>query len=215
MVADLMTRPVVTIPETARFKHVVAALNGHGVGSLPVLDQDGRPAGVVSEADLLGKLDRDGAGRPPLLPGKRWQRWKKARATNAGDVMTRSLRTITADATVADAARELLHGKLRRLYVVDAQGRLVGVLARRDLLRVFLRPDQELHTQVELEVRQRCLWAAPDEVSVRVRDGEVTLAGRVGLRSEARRAVALTEAIPGVVAVYDELQHDVDDTVPA
>jgi CBS domain-containing protein len=112
---------------------------------------------------------------------------------------------------IAVAARRLLRDGLRRLYVVDGSGRLVCVLAKRDLLHVFLRSDEELRDEVEQEVLRRSLWADPARTAVRVSDVEVTLTGTVELGSEARCAVALTEAIPGVVAVCDELKFDVDD----
>ncbi|TNC19627.1 CBS domain-containing protein [Amycolatopsis alkalitolerans] len=216
VVADLMTHPVVTVSPATPFKNLVAILTEYKIGSVPVLDGHGHPIGVVSESDLLAKEEqRGGAGNPPSLLSspRRWRRWGKGRGTTAGDVMTRRVRTVSRSEPIAVAAQKMLREGLRRLYVVDGSGRLAGVLARRDVLHVFLRPDEELREEIERTVLQRCLWADPARTSVRVRDGEVTLTGEVELRSEGRRAVRLIEAIPGVVAVYDELRFAVDDVV--
>ncbi|GAA4659289.1 CBS domain-containing protein [Amycolatopsis dongchuanensis] len=213
LVADLMTHPVVTVSPMTPFKNLVAILTEYKIGSVPVLDGGDHPVGVVSETDLLLKEGQRGKAEPPsvLASRARWRRWGRGRGTTARDVMSDRVHVIGREEPAAAAARRLLRQGLRRLYVVDGSGRLVGVLAKRDLLHVFLRSDEELREQVEQDVLRRCLWADPERTSARVRDGEVTLRGSVELRSEARRAVALTEAIPGVVAVYDELKFDVDD----
>ena len=210
VVADLMTHPVVTVSSGMPFKHLVAVLTEYRIGSVPVLDSHGRPIGVVSETDLLAKEEQRAEKRPPSL----WasgRRRGKARGTTAQDVMTRRVTTIGRDEPLTAAARLLVRDNLRRLYVVDGAGRLAGVLAKRDVLHVFLRPDDEIKAEIEREVVQRCLRDDPATVSVKVSDGEVTLSGTVDRRSEARRAGDLTEAIPGVVAVYNEFRFTVDD----
>lgn len=214
VVADLMTRPVVTVTSSTPFKNVVAVLAEYRIGSVPVLDGRGRPIGVVSETDLLTKEEQRGAVDSPRLwsTRRRWRTWVKGRGTTASDVMTTPALTVGEHEPIAVAARKLLRQGMRRLYVVDDNGHVRGVLAKRDVLRVFLRSDDELLADIEREVVPRLLWADPAHAAVKVRDGEVTLAGAVEKRSEARRAVALTEAIPGVVAVYDELAFTVDDT---
>ena len=225
IVADLMTHPVVTVSPPTPFKHLVAVLAEYRIGSVPVLDAHNRPVGVVSETDLLAKEDQRGALKQPSLwaSARRWRHWGRARGTTAEDVMTRRVATVGREESVTVAARKLIEAKLRRLYVVDGSGRLVGVLAKRDVLHVFLRSDEELKEEIEREVIRRCLWAIPaadevgagnDTVVVRVRDGEVTLTGSVERRSEAGRATDLVERIPGVVAVYNELRFALDDVVP-
>ncbi|WP_216216591.1 CBS domain-containing protein [Amycolatopsis aidingensis] len=191
-VADLMTEPVVTVVPRIPFKEIVSVLAAHRIGAVPVVDSAGRPIGVVSEGDLLG--------RP--------------HGTTALELMNRKVRTIGRQEPLAEATGWLAAGRLRRLYVVDGSGRLVVVLARCDLLSVFLQPDDEIRTVVEREVIRRGLWAEPAQVVVGVRDGVVTLTGRVGRRSEAARAVALTGALPGVVAVHNKCRFAFDDLLP-
>ncbi|WAL63289.1 CBS domain-containing protein [Amycolatopsis cynarae] len=218
LVADLMTHPVVTVSPMTPFKHLVAVLAEYRIGSVPVIDSYGRPIGVVSETDLLAKEEQRGVLKPPslLASGRRWRHWDKARGTTADDVMTREVQTIRRDESVSAAARRLVDDDVRRLYVVDGSGRLVGVLARRDVLHVFLRDDDELRAEIERAV-WRCVGDEPDQeparVNVRVVDGEVTLTGKVRRRSQARRAAEVVEAIPGVVAVYNEFRFAEDDVV--
>ncbi|NKQ51800.1 CBS domain-containing protein [Amycolatopsis sp. K13G38] len=216
VVADLMTHPVVTVSPATPFKNLVAILAEYRIGSVPVLDEGDRLVGVVSETDLLAKEEQRGnVTPPPLLSSRgRWRRWNRSRGTTARDVMTTKVEFIGRDQPITVAVRRLLHDGSRRLYVVDHAGRLAGVLAKRDLLHVFLRSDEDLRQAIDEEVLRRCLWADPAVAKAEVHDGEVTLTGSVELRSEARRAVALTEAIPGVVAVYDQLSFHTDDTAP-
>jgi CBS domain-containing protein len=137
--------------------------------------------------------------------------WTKAQGLTARELMTRRVPTVAKDEPVAGAARRLVETNLRCLYVVNAAGHLVGVLARRDVLRAFLRPDEELKETVEREVLQRSIWADPATVEVRVDDGVVTLSGVIDRRSEVERAEWLTESVPGVVAVRNRLKYTQDD----
>ena len=111
-------------------------------------------------------------------------RWHQARGGTAGEVMTSPVITTGPDEPASAAAHLLAKTGVRRLFVVDGDGRLVDVLFRRDLLRVFLRGDDELRRQVRAEVLGRTLWLDPSAVEVEVADGVVTLRGHVERRSE-------------------------------
>lgn len=212
-VGEVMTAPVITVHPGTSFKEVVATLTRHGISAVAVADETGRLAGVVSEVDLLAKEHQRGrTGPPSLLAGPRhWRRWNRAHGTTAADVMTRAVRTVASGEPVGAAVRILVEDGLRRVFVVDDDGRLAGVLARRDALAVFLRADEEIRAAVERDVLERVLWLVPGTVEVDVRDGVVTLAGTVERRSEAAIAVRLSAALPGVVSVRDELSFDIDD----
>ncbi|MDV6012668.1 CBS domain-containing protein [Haloechinothrix sp. LS1_15] len=212
-VADVMTRDVISVSPTTPFKEAAQLLAEHEISALPVVGPGAQPVGVVSEADLLVKERTRGRLRSPGLLASRGskRRYRQARATTVGDVMTPKVRTIGPEEPLARAARELQAGRLRRLFVVDGSDALVGVVSRRDVLRVFTRSDRELAETVRRQVLRFALWAPPEEIAVRVVEGEVTLDGVVDTRSEAERAVQLTGQISGVVAVHSKLAFAVDD----
>jgi CBS domain-containing protein len=109
------------------------------------------------------------------------------------------------------AAKLLARHGIKRLPVVDDQRRLVGIVSRSDLLRLFLRDDEATRREVVEQVLMRALWIDPNTVAVDVRDGIVTLAGRVERKSIVPAAVRLTRTVPGVVDVVDHLSFDWDD----
>lgn len=114
--------------------------------------------------------------------------------------------TVRPDEPVAGAARRLVEARLPRLYVVDRSGRLIGVLARSDVLRALVRPDAEIKALVERKTRAQPGPAIPDAVSVRVDDGVVTLDGTASRTADVERVGRLAEAVPGVVAVRNRLR---------
>ena len=122
--------------------------------------------------------------------------------------------TVSADASVAEAARLPTHHGIKRLLVVDEAGRLVGIVSAGDLLRVFLRPDRELAEEIGREVFERGLGVVvnPATVHVEVREGVATLRGEPEYRSTAQAAVGLTRNVDGIVDVVDELTFAADDT---
>lgn len=207
-VSDVMTAKPVTVTADTSFKAAAELLTQHQISALPVVGEHGEPLGVVSEADLLVKQ----AWLPWLrFPGlftgaKRWARWRKTKATTVGEVMTTPVQDIKLDVPLALAARRLVEGKSRRLLVVDDFGHLVGVLARRDLLRAFVRGDEELAEAVHAQVASRLLPGEPGSVSVRVMGGEVILDGRLARDSDIELAGHLAELVPGVVGVTNNLQ---------
>jgi CBS domain-containing protein len=102
--------------------------------------------------------------------------------------------------------------RVERLPVLDEESRLVGIVTRRDLLKVFLRPDGEIRAEVIDEVLVRALWLPPRGIDVSVTDGVVTLSGHMERKSETEIAVSMTRQIDGVVAVVDQLDHRLDDS---
>jgi len=118
---------------------------------------------------------------------------------------------ISPDTPLPRAARELSRAGVRRLLVVDESGRLIGILARRDMLRPYLRDDEQIFADVRHEVLDRALWLQSTDLDVTVDDGVVTLVGTVEQRSQAELAVRLTHTLPGVVAVEDRLKYRFDD----
>jgi CBS domain-containing protein len=209
-----MTREVVTVNEETPFKAIVALLADCNLSALPVLDGDGRVVGIVSEADLMLKEEfPDGPREARLFEGRRR---REARAKAAGamavELMTSPAITIGPDASIAEAARLLHRHQIKRLPVVDPAGPLLGIVSRADLLKVFLRSDADIATEVRQEVLLRALWVDPDTVVVEIRDGAVTLTGQLERKSLIPIAVSLVRGLDGVVDVVDRLTFEVDDS---
>ena len=213
-VRAVMTPEVVTVGEQASFKEIAATMAEHRVSALPVLDDDGRVAGIVSEADLLLKEEfPEGPAGGRLFQGhrRRVQRVKAA-GDSAAELMTAPAVTIGPDATVTEAARLLHRHGIKRLPVVDPAGPLLGIVSRADLLKVFLRSDAEIAQEIRQEVLLRAMWVNPDSLTVKVRDGVVTLTGQLERRSLIPIAVSLVHGIDGVVGVVDRLTFELDDS---
>ena len=213
-VAEVMTKKVVAVGPGAGFKQLVDALAEHAVSAVPVVDPDRHVLGVVSEADLLHKVEFAGDDVHARLLDRPGRRAAKAKAfgDTAADLMTGPAVTVGREATIGEAARLMDHRHVKRLPVVDADGRLVGVVSRRDLLRPYLRPDADIRDEVIGEVLERTLWVEPDTIRVTVSDGHVLLDGCADRRSTARIAVRLAAAVDGVGGVQDELTWSFDDT---
>lgn len=205
-VGAVMTRNLSTVTPDTEFKDVAALLAREAISAVPVVDADGTLEGVVSEADLLPKEEYVGATHR-RFGGRRAH---KAAALRARDLMTSRVRTVDIRAQLPAVARELARGGMRRLFVLD-EGKLVGVVARRDLLGVFLRPDDEVRDEVRGEVFELALHADPVSYSVTVKNGLVTLLGRLERKSAAVAAGTLTALVPGVVDVCNRLDYVWDD----
>jgi CBS domain-containing protein len=215
-VRNVMTHEVITVDEQAPFTEMVRRMAVHKVSALPVVNTDGRLVGIVSEADLLHKeeyQDQEDA--------RHWmesRRDRAARAKAAGcravEVMSTPVVTIDPEATVAEAAKRLARHRIKRLPVVDEHGRLVGIVSRSDLLRLYLRDDEAIHREIVDEVLLRALWIDPMTVLVTVDDGVVTLVGQVERQSLVPMVVHLTRTVPGVVDVVNRLTFELDDERP-
>lgn len=213
-VAAVMTTRVVAVTPDTTFKDLVTTLTRERISAVPVVDGDGRPIGVVSEADVLAKQEFHG-GNDEKPHGDRAgrDRWFRAQAKTAAELMTTPVRAIRADEPLSAAARILAVAHVRRLFVTGLDGRLVGVVSRRDLLRIYDQTEDELREQVEDMVEE--VGAAPGAVEVRVADGVVTLDGLLERRSLVDVVVRVVAALPGVVGVRNNLRYGVDDVVVA
>ena len=158
-VKDVMTSRVVWVRKDAPYKEMAARLRENWVSAFPVLDDEGKVVGVVSEADLLTKEALDGGydGMPGMITGLlRRKEQGKARGITAADLMTHPAVTISPDAALESAARLMYKSKIKRLPVVDSDGRLTGIISRADVLSVFDRPDHEI------AVRDRLSYFSPE-----------------------------------------------------
>jgi len=207
-----MSREVVTVGPTTPLKDVARLLSERKISGMPVCD-DGQVLGVVSEADIVWREQGFGPEKGRVL------RWlveqaggdeSRLAARTAGDAMSSPAVTIEPRASAARAARLMVERHVKRLPVV-ADGRLVGILSRGDLVRAFHRSDEEIETEIRDDVLLRVLWVDPETLDVRVDDGEVTLAGMVETRTVAEVVDAFVRRVPGVVGVTSSLGWRVDD----
>jgi CBS domain-containing protein len=204
---------VVTVRPGTPYKEIARLLTEHGISAMPVVGDALRVLGVVSEADLLPKESRSQRAQPalpPLTPAQAHRR-HKAEAVTALELMTAPAITVTPEDDVSEAARQLEGHRIKRLPVVDSTGRLVGIVSRRDILRVFLRSDAELRDEVRALLVDE-LWIEPQGWVVEVEQGTVYLSGRMDRRSTVRIAESTVRRIDGVVAVENALTYDEDDT---
>jgi CBS-domain-containing membrane protein len=208
-VRDVMTTDVVAVKQDASFKDIATMLKRHRVSAFPVVDDDGKVIGVVSEADLLPKEAlAAGSGLPPgrvsvMLHHKEFS---KAGGVTVTDVMTRPAVTVTADEPVTSAARLMYSCKVKRLPVVDSGGCLVGIVSRADVLSVYGRPDEEILVEVGQMIRNDFL-SDPLRFTITVTDGVVTIAGRPETAETGRGIVSRSWHVEGVVSVRDLLTY--------
>ena len=217
-VGSVMTTEVVRTTYGTPFKQVARLLGEHRISGLPVVDEDDQVIGVISETDLMAHQSE---APDPYEPKKRFRfagltrsakrRAAKAAARTAGRLMSAPPVTVHADDTIVEAARTMAQHRVERLPVLDEEQRLVGIVTRRDVLQVFLRPDAEIRDEVVTEVLVRALWLAPSTIDVSVVEGVVTLSGHMERKSETEIAVSMTKHIDGVVAVVDMLTYRLDD----
>lgn len=213
-VAAVMTTRVVAVPPDTTFKDLATTLTRERISAVPVVDHAGRPIGVVSEADVLAKQEfHGGSDEKPHGDRAGRERWFRAQAQTAAELMTTPVRSVRADEPLSAAARILAVAQIRRLFVTDPGGKLVGVVSRRDLLRIYDQSEDDLREQVEDMVEE--VGVAPGAVEVRVAGGVVTLDGLLERRSLVDRVVRLVGALPGVVGVRNNLRYGVDDVAVA
>ncbi|GHA93810.1 CBS domain-containing protein [Streptomyces termitum] len=187
-VADLMTPTAVSVQRGTSFKEIARLLDEYGITAVPVVDEENRPVGVVSEADLLRRhTAKDGP-------------------STAEAMMSSPVRTARPSWTAVEAARMMERHRVKRLPVVDAEGRLIGVLSRSDLLQLFLRRDRSIQEEIREDVVVRILGLSPAAVHIDVDEGRVTLSGTVERESLAPILLRLCESVDGVVEVVNHVR---------
>ncbi|MGW0885483.1 CBS domain-containing protein [Streptomyces sp. NPDC002671] len=211
-VEELMTRDVVRARRDTPFKELVRLLAENDVTAVPVVDDLERPMGVVSEADLLrkGADQADPSGRVPVPDLEAWER-AKAEGSRAEELMSAPAVCARPEWTVVEAARLMEAQHVKRLPVVDEADRLLGIVSRGDLLRVFLRRDDAIREEITGDVLRRTMGLEPSDVTVEVRDGRVALGGSVEYRSLIPVIEQLCRGVDGVVSVAADIAHRTDD----
>jgi len=210
-----MTTHVHVASPQAPFKVLVRLIEENKVSAIPIVDQQGIPIGIVSEADLLLKERRHELESSEDLLHLRKRRTERAKAegTVASQVMTSPAITIPADIPLSQAAQMMQKKNVRRLVVVDQRGRIAWIVSRSNLLQVFLRTDAELRDEIAGTLVPALVSSSAGGVSVDVRSNIVTLSGEVDRKSDVEVLIRSTRDLDGVVDVVDRLKYVWDDTV--
>ncbi|GAA3785321.1 CBS domain-containing protein [Streptomyces chiangmaiensis] len=201
LVSDVMTHSVVAVGRAAPFKDIVKLMEQWQVSALPVLEGEGRVVGVVSEADLLPKEEFRDSDPDRYTQRQRLSDLAKAGALTAGELMSAPAITVHSGSTLAQAARIMAQRGVKRLPVIDDEGMLEGVVSRADLLKVFLRPDNDIADEVRRDVVDILFPAPVEPVHVMVTEGVVTLTGQIRDTALIPVAVRLARVVEGVVDV--------------
>jgi CBS-domain-containing membrane protein len=205
-VKEVMTTRVIWVKKDATFREMAAALREHRVSAFPVIDDDGKVIGVVSEADMLTKEALD--GEPGVIAGLLHHRDQvKARGVTAGDLMTTAVVAVRPDDTVEHAARLMYDRRVKRLPVTGTDGRLVGIISRADVLAVFDRTDEAIRKEINDDVLLSEFLVDPHAFEVTVKDGIVTLIGRPETSDIGHDIIRRVRHVQGVVAVRDRLSY--------
>lgn len=215
-VRDVMSGAVVAVRPAAGFKEIVTLMRQHNVSAVPVVDTDHHVIGIVSEADLLLKeIPADESQSASLLATGRRGEYARAAAVTAADLMTTPAATIRETAPVTEAARLMHDRRVKRLPVVDGDGKLIGIVSRVDVLSVFDRPDEQIRAEISTGVIAGQFGLDPGAVEVTVSSGIVTVSGPVNRRETAMRLLEAIRHSDGVVAVRDRLDYPRDEQAQA
>jgi CBS-domain-containing membrane protein len=209
-VRDVMTSEVATVPFGTTLKEVARILAERRISGVPVVDESGAVLGVVSEADIV-RVEAGEEARGGLLAGLLADR-RPARleACTAADAMTSPAVTARPEQDVAEAARLMTEREVNRLPVVERDGSLVGIVTRADLVRAFVRSDEEIERELRDDVILGVMWIDPSTLEVTASGGEVTVEGEVPSRQDAELLEQFASRVPGVVSVRARLRWRLD-----
>jgi CBS domain-containing protein len=216
--ADVMVSNVVTVDTTASIADVATILIRNRISGVPVIDEKGSLAGIVSEGDLLRRPEADTYVRRSwwlelLTPTETLAAdFVKTHSRKVTDVMTRDVITAAPDTPLSDIAGLLERHHIKRVPIVD-KGKVVGIVSRANLLQALAtlkgkaaitEDDKTIRDRVEAQLEAKP-WARRSMVNVIVHDGTVELWGIVESQEEKRAVRVLAEVTPGVTVVNDNL----------
>jgi CBS domain-containing protein len=218
-VKDVMTKKVVGVRPQASVAEAVDLMLASHVSGLPVIE-DGRLVGLISEADLIRRVEMGTQGKPAgwlsclVHPGRLAEDYARTHARRVEEIMTRDVATIGPEALLEEAASRMEERGVRRLPVVS-EDKVVGIVARADFVRAlagFLRPSYDQPLTSDAEIRRRILaeldaqaWAPNGLVEVEVAGGIVELHGALTDETQRTAVRVLAENVEGVRGVHDHL----------
>lgn len=214
LVAQAMSTELVTVAPETPLKDAARLMLAERVSGLPVLSE-GRLVGIITEADFV---DQEAGYEWPhryflhdLLWG--WGGAAGAARSTVGEAMTEGVVVVDPDTQIARAARLMVHHGVKRLPVVD-DGRLVGIVSRADIMRVLVRSDADIASDVAAMIHRRLLPVDPEAITVTVSGGVVSLRGTVESYVDAQMLADIVERMDGVTRVDSALDWEVDTRIP-
>jgi len=218
--ADVMVRNVITVDPDACVQDVAHTLLTARISGVPVVGPNGELLGIVSEGDLLRRVEAGTGRRRPwwldIFTGKEAlaMEFIREHSRKVADVMTREVVTAAPDTSLWKIADLLEKNAIKRVPIVE-NGRVVGIVSRANLLQALASPSRrvEVATQAnDSQIRDKVLaqlqaeaWTRPSLINVIVQDGTVELWGIVDSASEKKAVRVAAEVTPGVRAVNDNL----------
>ena len=214
-VKDVMSTHVIAAKQSAPYKELAAMLRNQRVSAFPVIDDDNKVIGIVSETDLLTKEALEGTV-PGTLQGLTDQHVRsQVNGVTAAELMTRPAVTIGPDEPVTNAARLMYNHRVKRLPVTSDDGTLIGIVTRSDVLSVYSRPDADIQREITQDLILGTFGDDPARFTVTVKDGIVTIGGTPETTAVGHDIIAAARHAEGVVAVRDRLSYPADPTNPA
>jgi CBS domain-containing protein len=211
LVRDAMTTTVVTADRDTPLPRLIDDMITFGVSALPVVDDQRKVVGIVSEADLVARRGFDARPRRVLsvvddMLHAHHNRWRlKAEASTTADIMTTPVRCVGPLDSVRTATARMVTMGLKRLPVVDSDDRLVGIISQRDVLRLLHRTDHEIQLAVEAILATEVYDRDAGGLTAATADGVVTLHGSVPTAGDVGLLERLARDVPGVVDVRNHV----------
>jgi CBS domain-containing protein len=209
-VKDVMSTHVIAARQSAPYKELATMLRDQRVSAFPVIDDDNKVIGIVSESDLLTKEALEGTV-PRTLQSLTKQRLRsQVNAVTAADLMTKPAVTIGPDEPVAHAARLMFERRVKRLPVTSDDGTLIGIVTRSDVLSVYSRPDAAIQLEIIQDVILGTFRCDPDQFTVTVSSGIATVEGTPETTLAGHDMIDAIRHVEGVVFVRDRLSYPAD-----
>ena len=209
-VKDVMSTHVIAVRQGAPYKEMAAMLHEQRVSAFPVIDEDSKVIGVVSEADLLTKEALEGTVPRTLQSLTRQSVRTRVNAVTAADLMTKPAVTIGPGESVTHAARLMFDRRVKRLPVTSDDGTLIGIVTRSDVLSVYSRSDTDIQRQVTQDLILGTFLCDSDRFTVTVRNGIVTIKGTPETSRAGLDIISAIRHMEGVVFVRDRLSYPQD-----
>ncbi len=219
--SDVMVRDVITIGPDDDVSRAAKMLADHDISALPVIDEQRRVLGILSEADLLRREEIGTEKRRPawleaVMPtGRLAAEYAKSHGRKVRELMSETVVSATPDASLSEIAALLERKRIKRVPIVE-NGKLVGIVSRANLIQALASAaertlsasaastDQAIRLQI-LDRLVKQSWTGFGERNVIVADGVVHLWGLIDSPEERKALFALAESVPGVQRVADEL----------